>query len=100
MYHFDNVYDSFLSSFKKFMFGNNTSILSLEEEIFLEKKGNIESNEQYSILKVYCSRKSPIYLPFYVANKIFIVEVCKKYRFWANFFYERKNIKFIPFLWK
>jgi hypothetical protein len=35
MYHFYEVYDSFLSSFKKLMFGNNTSRLSLEVDNIL-----------------------------------------------------------------
>jgi hypothetical protein len=36
--HFYEVYDSFLSYFKKLMFGNNTSRLSLEATIFLDKR--------------------------------------------------------------
>jgi hypothetical protein len=100
MYHFYEFYGSFLSSFKRLIFGNNTSILSLEVKTFLHKRGNFESNEKYSIIRVYYSQEAPIYLPFYVPDKIFMVEVYRQYRFWPNFFCERKKNKFIPLSWK
>jgi len=86
--------------FQKVMFGNNTSRLSLEETTFLDKRGNFEKNEHYSIIRVYCSREAPFYLRFYILDKIFMIEVCRQYRFWDNFFYERKKRKSIPLLWK
>jgi hypothetical protein len=82
------------------MFGNNTSRLSSEAVAFLNKRENFESNEQYSIIRVYFSQEAPIYLSFYVPDKIFMVEVCRQYKFWANFFYQTKKRKFIPLLWK
>jgi hypothetical protein len=81
MYHFYEVYDSFMYSFKKIMFGNSASRLSLEVATFLDKRGNFESNEQYHIIIFYCSQEAPFYLLFYVSCKIFMVEVCRQYRF-------------------
>jgi hypothetical protein len=67
---------------------------------FLDKRGSFESNEHYNIIKVYFSCEAPIYLPFYVSDRIFVIEVCRQYKFWANFFYERKKNQFISLPWK
>jgi hypothetical protein len=100
MYHFYEVYDSFVSSFKKLMFGNGTSRLSLEATTFLDKRGSFEAMENYSVIRFTVLEKAPIYLPFYVPDKIFVIEVCRQYKFWANFFYERKKKQFISLPWK
>jgi hypothetical protein len=42
MDHFYEVYNSFLSSFKKSMFGESTSRLSLEATSFLNQRGVVE----------------------------------------------------------
>jgi hypothetical protein len=60
MYYFYEVYDSFVSSFKKLMYGNCTSRLSLGMATFLDKRGSFESNEHYNIIKVYFSREALI----------------------------------------
>jgi hypothetical protein len=92
------VYDVFVSPFKKFIFGNSASILSLDAATFLDKRGSFEENENYSIIKVNFSREAPICLPFYVSDKIIVIEVCR--RFWEHFFYERKKNQFISLPWK
>jgi hypothetical protein len=46
MYHFYEVHNSFISSFKRLIFGPNTSRLSLEATSFLDKK---EVSKQWSI---------------------------------------------------
>jgi hypothetical protein len=51
------------------MFGNGTSRLSLDAATFLDKRGSFEAMENYSVIRVYYSRESPIYLPFYVPEK-------------------------------
>jgi hypothetical protein len=56
--------------------------------------------EHFSIIRIYCSRERPTYLPYYVSDKMFVVEVCKQYRFWAHFFHEKRKRKFIPLPWK
>jgi hypothetical protein len=38
MYHFYQVYDAFVSSFKKLIFGNSTSRLSLDAATFSDKR--------------------------------------------------------------
>jgi hypothetical protein len=100
MYHFYEVYNSFLSSFKKLMFGESTSRLSLEATSFLNQRGVVEYNEDYNIIRIYCSHVAPTYLPFYVSDKMFIIEVCRQYRFWVNFFAQRKKKQFIQLPWK
>jgi hypothetical protein len=77
MYHFYEVYDSFISPFKKLMFGNGTSRLTLGMVTFLDKRGSFEAMESYSVIIIYYSQEAPIYLPFYVLDKIFVIEVCR-----------------------
>jgi hypothetical protein len=100
MYHFYEVHNAFVSSFKKLIFGSNTSRLSLEATTFMDKKGSFEAMEHFSIIIVYCSRERPSYLPYYVSDKIFVVEVCRQYRFWACFFHEKRKKQFIPLPWR
>jgi hypothetical protein len=100
MYHFYEVNNAFISSFKKLIYGPNTSRLSLEATSFLDKRGSFEAMEHFSIIRIYCSHERPSYLPYYVSDKIFVVEVCKQYRFWAHFFNEKRKRQFIPLPWK
>jgi hypothetical protein len=95
MYHLYEVYNSFLSSFKRLVFGKNIARLSLEAASFLHQRGTFESNENYSIIIIYCSQEPPIYLTFYVSDRMFIVEVCRQYRFWEIFFSQRNKKQFI-----
>jgi hypothetical protein len=39
-------------------------------------------------------------LPFYVFDILFIVEVCRQYKYWAHFFNEKRKKQFIPLPWK
>ena len=91
MYHLYEVYNSFLYVFKRLMFEENTSILSLEATSFLNQMGEVEYDEYYNIIRIYFSHVAPIYLPFYVSDKMFIIEVCRQYRSWKNFFSQRKK---------
>jgi hypothetical protein len=100
MYHFYEVHNAFISSFKKLIFGPKTSRLSLEATTFLDKRGSFEAMEHFNIIRIYCSHEKPSYLPYYVSDKMFVVEVCKQYRFWAHFFHEKRKKQFIPLPWK
>jgi hypothetical protein len=59
-YQFYEVYNSFVSFFKKILFGMKTSILSLEETTFLDKRGRIEATRHYNVVRICCSREQPI----------------------------------------
>jgi hypothetical protein len=76
-YHFYEVYNSFISSFNRLIHGSSASRLSLEDASFLEKKGIFEAVENFSVTRLYFSHEKPSYLPYYVSDKIFIVEICK-----------------------
>jgi hypothetical protein len=98
---FYEVYNDFVSIFKKNLFGESTSRISIEAAKFLEKKGTIEKMENHSIIRIFCSKENPSFLPYYVSDKLFITEVARKYNFWLHFFHEkRKKIKIIPLPWK
>jgi hypothetical protein len=91
MYHFYEVHYAFVSSFKKLISRLSTPRLSLEETTFLDKNGTCGSMEHFRIIKIYYSRERPSYLPYYVLDKIFGVEVCKQYRLWVCFFNEKRK---------
>jgi hypothetical protein len=95
MYHFYEVYNSFLYIFKRLIFRENTSRLSLEAASFLNERGEVEYGEDYNIIGIYYSRVAPIYLSFYVSDKMFLIEVCRQYKLWANLFAYRKKKQFI-----
>jgi hypothetical protein len=56
MYHFYEVHNSFVSSFKKLIFGPKTLRLSLEATTFLDKRGKFEVLEHFIIIRIYCSK--------------------------------------------
>jgi hypothetical protein len=97
MYHFYEINNVFISSFKKIIDGPSESRSSLEATSFLDKRVSFEAMELFSIINLYCSHKRPSYLSYYVSYKIFVVEVCKQYRFWAHFFNEKRKRQFTPF---
>jgi hypothetical protein len=74
---FYEVYDSFISSFKKLMFGSGTSRLSLEVTTFLDKRGIFEAMENFNVIRIYSYQEEPVYLSFYVPDKIYALEVCR-----------------------
>jgi len=65
------------------------SRLSLEVASFLVSKGSFEAMENFSSIKLYYSQEKPSYLSYYVSDKIFVVQICKQYKFWAHIFNEK-----------
>jgi hypothetical protein len=99
-YHFYEVHNAFLSSFKKLVHGPTTSRLSMEVASFLAGKGVFETLDDFSYIRLYDFQGKPSLLPFYVSNKLFTIEVCKQYKFWAHFFNEKRKKQFIPLPWR
>jgi hypothetical protein len=56
--------------------------------------------EHYSVVRIYCSHERPLYLLYYVLDKIFFIEVAGKYIFWVHFFHDKRKKQFIPLPWK
>jgi hypothetical protein len=44
--------------------------------------------------------ENPIYLPYYVLDILFVVEVARQYKSRLHLFYEKKKKQFIPLLCK
>jgi len=51
-------------------------------------------------VRIYYSREKPIYLPYYVPDRIISIEVKRQYRFWVHLFYEKRKRQCIPLPWK
>jgi hypothetical protein len=76
------------------------SRLSLKATTFLAGKGFFETSKDFSIIRIFGCEEKPFLLPFYVLDKHFVVEVCRKYKTWDHFFNEKRKKQFIPFPWK
>jgi hypothetical protein len=90
---FYEVYNDFVLVFKKLLFGESTSRISFKASKFLEKKGTIEKMKNHSIIRIFCSKENPSFLPYYVPNKLFITEVARQYNFWLRFLHEKRKKK-------
>ena len=99
-YYLYEVYNEFVFVFKKLVFGENTSRLSREATIFLDKKGTVEKMDNYNIVRIYYSRERPLSLPYYILDRLFNIEVARQYRLWFHFFHEKRKSQFIPLPWK
>jgi hypothetical protein len=69
-HNFYEVYSYFVSKFKKLLFGEDTSWLSLEDAYFLKGRGVLEKMENCNIIRVFCFVEKPIFLPYYISDKI------------------------------
>jgi hypothetical protein len=47
--------------------------------------------EHYIVTRIYCSHEKPFYLPYYVSDKMFVIEVARQYILWVHFFYEKRK---------
>jgi hypothetical protein len=69
---FYEVYNNFVSIFKRLLLGKNTSRISDQATIFLEKKVTIEQMENHSVIRIFCLKENPSFLPYHVSDKLFI----------------------------
>jgi hypothetical protein len=76
-YKFYSIHNNFILEFKKLIFDNNTSRLSLEEATFLFGKVSYEMFEEFTVIRLFGSKEKPFLLPFYVSDKLFVEEMCK-----------------------
>jgi hypothetical protein len=56
--------------------------------------------DDYNIIGVFCSHEKPIFLPYYVSGKLFVIEVARQYKLWVYTSYEKRKKKFISLSWK
>jgi hypothetical protein len=57
-------------------------------------------SKEFTVIRLFGSKEKPFLLPFYVSDKLFVGEMCRKYKTWAHFFHEKREKKFIPLPWK
>jgi hypothetical protein len=86
---FYEAYNNFVSIFKKFLLGENTSRISDQASIFLEKNGKIEKMENLILIRIFFSKENPYFISYHVSNKLFITKVARKYNLWLHFFHEK-----------
>jgi hypothetical protein len=87
-------------AFKKMIHGTIASRLSLDVASFLAEKGFFETLEEFSLLRLFKFQGKPLLLPFHVFVQLFIIEVCRQYKYWAHFFNEKRKKQYIPLIWR
>jgi len=63
-------------------------------------KGVFETIEDFSIIRLFGCEEKHFLLPFYISEKYFVIDVCKKYKSWVHFFNEKGKKQFIFLPWK
>jgi hypothetical protein len=56
--------------------------------------------ENHSVIRIFCSKENPSFLPYHVFDKLFITEVERQYNLWLHFSHEKRKTQFIPLPWK
>jgi hypothetical protein len=67
---------------------------------FLDMKGTLEQKENYNVLMIFVSKENPAFLPCQITNKMFVIEIARKYNHWLHFFHDKRKKQFIPMPWK
>jgi hypothetical protein len=58
---------------------------------FLKGRGVLEKMEDYNVIRVFCSIEKPIFLPYYISDKLFIIEIARQYKFWFHTLSEKRK---------
>jgi hypothetical protein len=66
----------------------------------MSDKEIFETMDDFIFIRLYGFQGKPSLLPFYFFDRLFTVEVCKQYKYWVNFFNEKRKKKFISLPWK
>jgi hypothetical protein len=64
------------------LFGEDTLWLSLEATTFLKGRGVLEKMEDYNVIRVFFYYiERPTFLPYYIFDKLFVIEIARQYKF-------------------
>jgi hypothetical protein len=58
---------------------------------FLDRKGTLEQQENYSVLMVFGSKENPTFLPCHITDKMSVTEIARQYNRWLNFFHDKRK---------
>jgi hypothetical protein len=82
------------------MFGKNALWMSDQASMFLDRKGTLEQMKNYNVIRIFESKENPSFLLCHISDKMFVVEIARKYTYWLYFFHEKRKKQFIPLPWK
>jgi hypothetical protein len=94
------VYNDFVSIFKGLLFGKDTPKIFDQTNKFLDKKWVLKQMENHNVIRICSSKENTYFLSCHVSNKMFIMEVARRYNCWLHFFHEKPKNQFIPLPWK
>jgi hypothetical protein len=97
---FYEVFNDFVSVFKKLLLGKDAPRMSYQATKFLDRKGTLEQMENYSVIIIFGCKKNLSFLPCHITDKMFVTEITRQYNYWLHFFLEKRKNQFIPLSWK
>jgi hypothetical protein len=94
--YFYEVFNDFVSVFKVMLLGEDSPHISDQVTKFLDKKGVLETMDDYSVIRIFGSKEKPALLPCHITNIMFVTEIARQYNYWLHLFHEkRKNSSFL-----
>ena len=89
-FHIYQIHDALLGRCRAILIGTIPNRCIQEARNFLEGKGLLYLEEEYSYVRLFGYEEVPLLFPKFVIDKLFISEVCMQYLFWSTFF-EKKH---------
>jgi hypothetical protein len=99
-HYFYEVFNGFLSVLKVLLLGEDAPHISEQETDFLDRKGALEHLDNYTMIRIFGSREKIALLPCHITDRMFVIEVARKYNYWFHLFQEKRKKQFIPPPWK
>ena len=65
--------------------------MSSQATKFLNRKGTLEQEENHSVLMVFGSKENLVFLPCHITDKMFAVEIARKYNHWLHFLHDKRK---------
>jgi hypothetical protein len=97
---FYEVFNVCVSAFKDLLLGKDAPQISGQATKFLDRKGTLEQNENYSVLMVFVSKENSSFLPCHITDNMCFTEITRKYNHWLHFFHDKRKKQFLPLPWK
>jgi len=90
-HYFYEFFNVFFLVFKVLLLEKDASQMSGQVTKFLNRKGTLEQKENHNVLMVFGSKENHVFLPCHITEKMFVVEIARKYNHWLHFFHDKRK---------
>jgi hypothetical protein len=90
-HYFYDVFNDFVSVFKDLLLGKDAPRMFDQETKFFDRKGALEQMENYSVIRIFGSKENHAFLPCYITDIIFFIEIARRYNYWLHLFHEKRK---------